>query len=295
MSLMPNLEVYFNASLKPYNTFRIGGIAKYIFVVHDIDTLYKVCIYCKTHNIQYKVIGLGANLLFDEEGYDGAIIINRSERISRRKNYLSVSSGTTIASLINYALSHALGGLETFAGIPATLGGAITNNMGAHGAEIGDYITSVKCLNVRTNEIITLRKRDCEFRYRHSIFKTNKYIILSATLRLEPDDKIKIRERMVTYLKKKLDTQPINKHSAGSVFLRSTLIPAKVIDELGLKGLRVGGAEVSRKHAGFIINTGKATSSDVLELIERINLLVYYRYSVIFTPELEYVKSKDNC
>lgn len=286
----PNVEIYYNASLKPYNTFRIGGIAKYIFVTYDTDSLYKICLYCKSHNIQYKVIGLGSNLLFDDKGYNGAIIVNRSERISRRKNYITASSGINIASLITYALSHSLSGLETFAGIPATLGGAITNNMGAHGAEISDIITSVKCFDMSTNKIITLRKRDCEFDYRHSIFKSSKHIILSATLKLKPDEKIKIRERMLSYLKKKLGTQPINKHSAGSVFLRSNLIPAKVIDELGLKGHHNGGAMISKKHAGFIVNTGKATARDVIMLINDINKIVYNKYLLTFKTEIEYVK-----
>ncbi len=288
---LPNLEVYFNASIKPYNTFRIGGKAKYLFIVYDIDCLVKICRHCIIHKIKYKVIGLGANLLFDDKGYDGAIIVNRSEHISKHNNYLTVSSGTSIANLINYATAHNLSGLESFAGIPATLGGAITNNMGAHGVDIGNMITRVKCLDRHNpDKIVILKNKDCDFHYRHSVFKTNRYIILSATLRLVNNDKSTIMNRIKTYLDKKLSTQPVGNASAGSVFLRSSVIPAKVIDELGLKGHNIGGAKVSEKHAGFIINTGRATAHDVLALINYINSLVYDNYLLTLTTEIEYVE-----
>lgn len=287
---MPNIEVYFNENLKKYNTFHIGGKAKYLLVVYNENLLHKVCYECKTHNIHYKVIGLGSNLLFDDEGYNGAIIVNRSEKIYKQKNTITVSSGTTIASLINYATTHSLSGLEPFAGIPSTLGGAITNNMGAHGYEISDFIISIKCCEKNNpNTILTLKNKDCDFKYRNSIFKSNKYIILSATLRLNRGNINDIRNKTQEYLKLKLNTQPLNKQSAGSVFLRSNLIPALVIDNLGLKGYSIGDAQISKKHAGFIINKGRAKAKDVLKLIEYINMSVFDRYCTTFIPEIEYV------
>ncbi len=288
---MKKVDLYSNADLRQYNTFHIGGKAKYLFVVYDTQALQTVCFICKTCNIKFLVIGNGSNMLFDDDGYSGAIIVNRAKKINRRKNILYVASGTNINNVINYATKNGLSGLECFAGIPATIGGAIYNNMGAFESEIGNLIKSITCYDTDTNKIIKLRKKDCDFSYRNSIFKSKNYVILSAELMLNIEDKNKIKELTKTYLTRKLTTQPISEYSAGSVFKRKeNLIPAKIIDELGLKGLTIGGASVSKKHSGFIINNNNATAKDVLYLIETINKIILDKYSTIFQLEIEYIK-----
>ena len=287
---MKKYEVYYNHSVKEFNTFRIGGKAKYLVIVYDIDTLHRVCIDCCTHNIKYKVIGLGANLLFADSDYDGAIIVNRSDSVRTDKDTIIADSGVAMAGLINFATEHSLSGLENFVGIPSTLGGAIVNNLGSNG-EISELIESVVCFKRNSpTELITLQQGECQFKYRDSIFKGNEYVIISATLRLKSDIYHEIKKRTIAFLHKKLSTQPLNEYSAGSVFKRCHLIPSKIIDGLGLKGYTIGGAQVSNKHAGFIINTGSASAQDVLNLVKHINSMVYDKYGITFSPEIELVE-----
>ena len=291
--IVAKYEIFYDHDLKDFNTFKIGGKAKYIVIVYNNETLYRVCNDCVTHNIKYKVIGLGANLLFDDNGYNGAIIINKCDEIHVYNNYIVADSGATIASLIDIAYKDSLSGLEKFAGIPSTLGGAIANNLGSNG-EISEYIQSVECFAYNNpKEKIIMNNSECHFAYRDSIFKSQEYVIVSARLRLTPDIPQSIKERTIEYLHKKLSTQPLDKRSAGSVFKRSDLIPSKIIDDLKLKGYSIGGAQVSTKHAGFIINAGNASSHDVLALIDYINSIVYTHYGKKFLTEIEYVGDKN--
>lgn len=294
-----HIEIYQNKSLKNFCTFKIGGIAKLLFVVYSIKQLKQSIRYCLNNKLKFKVIGCGANLLFDDKGFDGAIIVNRSSRCFLIANKIWVESGLSIAKLINKSANKGLSGIEFFAGIPSTLGGAIVNNLGAWNHEISSCISSVYGFFAKTNKnnkafkTVKLAKKQCGFGYRTSRFKDKdftNFIITKIKLKLEKSSKSLILDNIKTVLNKKCCSQPTDKPSAGSIFKRTDVIPAKLIDDAGLKGTKIGDAEISTKHAGFIINLGKATSKDVKDLITHIQNIIYAKYSATLTREIEYVE-----
>lgn len=323
------MEKYVCKSLKQFCTFKIGGNAKWIFVAHSLRQLKQSAAWCMQNNTKFKVIGLGANLLFDDDGFDGAIIVNKAKNVKFFGKTVVATSGTTVAELINHTKQKSLSGLEYFAGIPSTLGGALTNNLGAWGQEIahlvvwvkGFYVNKNNCIsqtqkspNANKNEYknarkyanntlsnnttqkikfktIKLKQNQCKFEYRNSTFKAKQnFIITNAKLRLKRENKATIQTNLTTALSKKAATQPIDKPNAGSIFKRTHILPAKLIDECGLKGKSVGEAQVSTKHAGFIVNLGNATSQDVKTLIKQIEDEIYLKYCATLEPEIEFVQ-----
>lgn len=286
-----NFEVLNNVSLKDFCTFHIGGSAKFLCIAKSNTQLIEVCNYCKTHNIRYKIIGLGANLLFDDLGFDGMIIVNKSNKILFRKLAVYVDAGVNVTSLIMTCYARSLCGFECLAGIPSTIGGAVVNSLGAFNTTLSDFVEYVECYNKSNlNKKLRLTNKQCKFGYRTSIFKNGDYIISRVKLRLIQDDKTLIQQRIADSIEKKKTTQPLDYPSAGSVFKRGKIIPAKAIDELGLKGTKIGGAEISIKHAGFIINTHSATSEDVKQLISLIQDKVKSTYNENLEIEIEFVK-----
>ncbi len=290
MFLMYSFKFLNYVELKDYCTFHIGGKAKFLYVAEDTQNLIEVCSYCKTHNIKYKVVGLGANLLFDDLGYDGAIIVNKTKEIEFSENTVIANSGVNVTNLIMKCYMRSLSGIENLAGIPSTIGGAVINSLGAFDTNFSDFIESVECYhkNNLTKKLI-LTHDECKFAYRSSLFKNDEYIITNVRLKLSNDDKQNIKKRIDFAIKKKSATQPLDCYSAGSVFKRGNIIPAKIIDDLGLKGTRIGGAEISTKHAGFIVNTHSSTSKDVKELIKFIQHKVYEQHKEKLEPEIEIV------
>ena len=286
------VEIYKNKPLKELCTFKIGGNAKLVFVCYSKADLLNVCEYCNNKNIKFKIIGFGANLLFDDNGFDGAIIVNKSNKITFKNNSIYAETGINIGNLINKCYTRSLSGLENFAGIPSTLGGAIVNNLGAFNSEISNFIEYVEAYKKEDlSKSYKFSKLDCNFEYRNSIFKGNdNFIITKVKLSLKPEEKSLIKAKITETISKKSSTQPLNSPSAGSIFKRSNIIPARVIDELGLKGLSIGDAQISLKHSGFIINTGNATCKDVKNLIEIIKKEVYLTYGEILEEEIEFVK-----
>lgn len=278
-------------SLKDFCTFRIGGKAKFLFVANTNSELINVCLFAKAHNIKYKIIGLGANLLFDDLGYDGLIIVNKTNEILFRKNAVYCSSGVNVTNLIMKCYLRSLCGFECLSGIPSTVGGAVVNSLGAFGTNFCDFVEYVECYHKNDlTKKLKLNRDECKFSYRTSLFKNGEYIITKVKLKLNVEDKNLIKQRIDEAIKKKTETQPLGVASAGSVFKRSDIIPAKVIDELGLKGTKIGGAEISIKHAGFIINTTNATSEDVKELIKLIQEKVKSATNEEIEPEIEFVE-----
>lgn len=297
-SMKKQIEIYHNKSLKDFCTFKIGGSAKLLFVVYSIRQLKFSIRYCLNNKLKFKVIGCGANLLFDDNGFDGAIIVNRCSRCFLISNRILVESGLSIVELINISANKGLSGIEFFAGIPSTLGGAIVNNLGAWNHEISSCVISVYGFFAKTNKnnkafkTVKLAKKLCGFSYRTSRFKDKdftNFIITKIKLKLKKSSKSLILDNIKTVLNKKCWSQPTDKPSAGSIFKRTDVIPAKLIDDAGLKGTKIGDAEISTKHAGFIINLGKATSKDVKDLITHIQNKIYAKNSATLTREIEYV------
>ncbi len=288
---MDKFEFETNVDLKDFSTFHIGGSAKFLFVATDTASLINVCLYAKTHNIKYKIIGLGANLLFDDLGYDGLIIVNKTNKILFRKNNVYVSAGVNVTNLIMKCYLRSLCGFEKLAGIPSTVGGAVVNSLGAFDTNFSDYVEYVECYHKSDlTKKLKLSHKDCKFGYRTSLFKPGEYIITRVKLKLKQDNQTLIQKRIKEAIEKKKATQPLGQYSAGSVFKRTNIIPAKVIDELGLKGTKIGGAEISTKHAGFIINSHSATCEDVKQLISLIQEKVKSATNEDLTPEIEFVE-----
>lgn len=280
-----------NEELKKYCTFHIGGIAKKVVIVFSNKQLIDSVKTCVKNNEKFKVIGLGANLLFSSKGYAGTIIVNRAKYLKFLNTHAYASSGLTISELINKCLKKGLSNLEKLSGIPSTIGGAITNNLGSFGVEICDFVECVYCFKLPDLKTkLTLNKSQCGFSYRNSIFKDNSYIIIGAKFSLKEENIEEIRKAINSTLRKKCESQPTNEFSAGSVFKRTDIIPAKIIDELELKGTKIGDAEISKKHAGFIINKGNASSNDVLKLIELIKNKVKEKYNSTLELEIEIVE-----
>ena len=279
-----------NVALENFSTFRIGGNADHLFVVHDAQSLYNVCLWCYTHNIKFKVVGLCSNLVFDDEGYRGAIIVNRTNEIKFDETGATVDAGVHLTNLIQKSFLRGLGGFECLSGIPSTVGGAITNNAGAFGCTFGDFVESVECYRTHLPlNPITLSHEQCKFDYRNSVFKTNNFIITKAKIKLEEKDKNLIKATIARSIQQKQNTQPLYLPSAGSVFKRGKIIPAQIIDKLGLKGYRIGDAQVSTKHAGFIVNLGSAKSEDVKRLVEKLKTEIFHYTGEHVAEEIEFV------
>ncbi len=288
-SNISNIEIYHNENLRKYCTFRIGGDARYVVIVRSQPDLLSVLNACIQHDIRHKIIGRGANLLFDDDGYDGVIIVNRCENISFDSNRVTVDGGYNVSALNNACLNEKLQGAEFCFGVPSTVAGAIHNNLGCFGQEFGALVESVKIFD--KYNVFDINSTKCDFQYRHSAFMQNDWCILSAVLYMEKGEKSQIQAKMTQNISKKAKSQPLDMPSAGSVFKRDKdYLPAKMIDDLGLKGYHVGDAMVSTKHAGFIVNVGEATSRDVRQLIDYVQEQILMNYQVLLTPEIEYVK-----
>ena len=304
---MKKIEVYKNAPLKKVCTFNIGGNANFLFKTHSNYAIKKVIKYCCMHNIKYKVIGCGANLLFDDLGYNGAIIVNNAKQFKIKGEHIVANAGIKMAELIDIAKRNNLSGLEAFAGIPSTLGGAVFNNLSAWGHELANLVVYVKGFyvppkkadiasykaskntSIKYFKTYTLSNKDCKFKYRGSVFSGGNFIITQAKLKLNKSNKTEIEQNIKTALTKKQTAQPLGYPNAGSVFKRTDILPAKLIDEAGLKGTKIGGAQISTKHAGFIVNIGNATSKDVKALVAKIEEVIYIKFSATLEREIEYV------
>lgn len=295
------MQIIENEPLYKHSTFRIGGNANVAYFPENKEEFCNLISSLKEKNERYIVVGNGSNILFDDEGYDGAVIFTKS---LKNVEYIRKGETVTIKSECGKMLSelsfeacrkHALTGLEFAYGIPGTVGGAVYMNAGAYGGEISYVLTSSEVYDVQNGKIITLSKEDHKLSYRHSVFFENKdFILLNSSFELHIGGIELISKSMENNMNSRREKQPLEYPSAGSAFKRPEgYFAAKLIDDAGLKGLNVGGASVSEKHAGFIINKGNAKSIDVLELIKKIQDEVYNKYSVLLTPEIIHVKYKE--
>ncbi|MBQ7798014.1 MAG: UDP-N-acetylmuramate dehydrogenase [Clostridia bacterium] len=286
-SKINNITLLKNEPLCNHCSFRVGGNAKYFISAHNIDAILDTIYTCSQHSIQYKILGGGSNMLFDDFGYSGVIVKYDNNFKQIKNNILYASSGNSISELIEYTQQYNVGGLEFAIGVPALLGGAITNNLGAYNNDVSSYITQVTIL--RNNYIVYLSKDDCNFSYHSSNLQNSNSIILGATFNLPSQDKHITRTNALKYFNKRKTSQPLHLPNAGSIFKRTNdIIPAKLIDETHLKGLTIGNAQVSPKHAGFIVNLGNAKCSDILKLIELIKNKIYEKYKTNLQLEIEY-------
>lgn len=280
-----------NQSLRQHNTFRTGGMAKYFTEPLNTEDILEAIRFAKENRLKYMIVGNGSNLLFSDEGYDGLIIkTSKLKGIERDGETLKVYSGELTPSVGAFAARNGLTGFEPLSGIPGSIGGGIYMNCGAYGTEIGNLISKV-CFLYTDGEIKIFDRSELDFSYRSSSFQHMDGVILWAELKLSEGDRSQIDEHMKDYAQRRKDKQPLEYPSAGSTFKRPEgHFAAKLIDDCGLKGLSVGGAEVSEKHAGFIINKKDATTKDIIELIEKVRKIVFEKTGVTLECEVKVVE-----
>lgn len=284
-------KVLENCSLKQYTTYRAGGIADYIVFPESIEQLKNLMLYLKEKNIKHKVVGYGSNLLFSDDGYRGVLIkLDALHTCEFYGTKVVVGAGYPLMKLAIKAAKLGLTGLEFAAGIPGTIGGAIYMNAGAYKSDMGYIVSEIKVLTPELT-VKTMYNRELEFHYRTSFLQTHPgYICLEATLILTKGTEAAIRSVMEDRKKRRLMTQPLEYPSAGSVFRNPEGVAAgKLIEDCGLKGMRIGGAEVSRKHANFIINVDHANANDIRKLILTVQDTVWKKKKIKLKCEQEFV------
>ena len=287
---IPKEKILKNEIMSKHTSFKVGGPVDLFITVETIEQLKDTIKILKHQNIEYKVIGNGSNLLVKDEGYRGAIIKPSFNSIEIKEDIVEVGAGVKNGMLAQKLLQKELTGFEFAAGIPGTIGGAMVMNAGAHGREMKDIVDAVTYYNCENDEIETIKKEECNFEYRNSKFKNSNVIIIKAILKLQKGNSIEIKQKMDEYKQFRIEKQPIEYPSAGSTFKRGAdFITAKLIDEAGLKGYTIGGAQVSEKHAGFIINKNNATATDIINLIEEVQKIVYEKFNKKIELEIEII------
>lgn len=288
LSLFEPEQIRTNEPLKNHTTFKIGGPADIMVLpasIADVERAVKTCI---ENKIPFLVMGQGSNLLVKDGGYRG-VIIKIGANLKKylvQEDTIYAEAGVRLSELARAAAAHSLSGLEFAEGIPGSLGGAIVMNAGAYDSEMKNVLVSVQAMNTRgETESLPLEKLDMS--YRKSIFQHNGSIVLSAVIRLKRGEKEVIQSMMRDFSRRRREKQPLEYPSAGSVFRRPEgIYVGPLIEKMGLKGYSVGDAQISEKHAGFIINKGNATAADVIKLIQFIQESASKTYGIQLTPEI---------
>lgn len=281
-----------NEPLSKHTSFKIGGNAQMFVSVETVKQLQGVLKCCKEHDIPLFILGKGSNLLISDDGMKGVVLTLDGEfkDISIEENKITAGAGANLSRLCTFALNNSLSGLEFAYGIPGSVGGAAYMNAGAYGGEMKDVVTFVTHITP-DGEVVTLNASCLEFAYRHSVYKTNDNIILFVTFELREDSADDIKARMDDFMTRRKTKQPLEFPSAGSVFKRPQgNFAGTLIEQCGLKGKTIGGAQVSEKHAGFIINIGEATCKDVLDLVEFVQNTVKEETGYFLEREIIYIK-----
>ncbi len=284
--------VYENEPMSKHTTFRIGGPADLFLTPERIEEVAAICSLLRREEIPYIVLGNGSNVLVGDKGIRGVVIQlgNRFAKCEADGNSLKAYAGIKLSRLAGVAWEHGLTGLEFAAGIPGTFGGALFMNAGAYDGEMSHVVKEVAYLDAE-GIVQTVSKEACEFGYRTSIFSRNPdLIVLGGTVTLETGNREEIRAKMDDLADRRVSKQPLHLPSAGSTFKRPAgHFAGKLIQDAGLMGFRVGGASVSEKHAGFVVNDGGATARDVRMLMEEVQNRVYQAYGVMLEPEVRFL------
>ncbi len=279
-------QIAFDEPMARHTTFRIGGPADAFIKVNNCDRLPELLNILNNNSVPITVIGAGSNLLISDSGIEGAVLYICDDRFIVNGNTFTAYSGLKLYKMCQILKQNSLSNAEFAFGIPGTVGGAVYMNAGAYGGEIAQIIVSCKSVT-REGKIIERTANQLELGYRTSIFKQNDEIIVSATFRLTNDNQSEIEAKMNDFLERRRTKQPLEFPSAGSTFKRPAgYYAGALIEECGLKGFSVGDAEVSKKHAGFVINKGNASCSDVLKLIESVKEKVLTEKGVLLEPEV---------
>ena len=282
-------RVYVDEPMKKHTTFRVGGPADYFVVPKTKEEVKDIVALCREFDMPYYVLGNGSNLLVGDKGYRGVIIqiYKEMNHIQVEGDRMKVQAGALLSKIGSAAFEAGLTGFEFAAGIPGTMGGAVVMNAGAYGGEMKDVLFSVTVLTPE-GEVLTLSNKELELGYRTSIVAKKNYIVLEVTLALQKGEKDAIKARMDELRIQRTTKQPLEYPSAGSTFKRPEgYFAGKLIQDAGLRGFQVGGAQVSEKHCGFVINKENATAADVLELMRQVSAIVKEKFGVELELEVK--------
>ncbi len=286
------MQILEQEPLSAHTTFRIGGAASYYAIPNSIEEIEEAIAFAKGKSLPFMTIGRGSNLLFADEGYPGVIIEigHGMEEIAINDNgNVRAQAGVSLSTLASAVARQSLTGLEFAGGIPGTLGGAVTMNAGAYGGEMKDGIVNATVLDSE-GRIQTLTKEELELGYRSSVIQKKNYIVVGAEFQLEKGKKEEILARMKELNAQRREKQPLEYPSAGSTFKRPEgYFAGKLIQDAGLRGYRVGDAQVSEKHCGFVVNRGNATAEDVKQLIQEVQKKVLDMFGVVLETEVKIV------
>ncbi len=282
--------IHVQEPMSRHTTFRVGGPAD-VLVTPDRDRIAAIIKLCRSENVPYTLIGNGSNLLVSDKGVRGVVIEmgEHAGEITVTQNEITAQAGALLSKIANTAAKEGLTGMEFAAGIPGSLGGAVVMNAGAYGGEMKDILVSAVVLD-ENGEEKTLSADELELRYRHSCIPEKHYIVLEATIRLQSGDEQEIRLKMKELSEQRQEKQPLQYPSAGSTFKRPEgYFAGKLIMDAGLRGYTVGGAQVSEKHCGFVINKGDATAEDICKLMQDVSEKVQEQFGVVLEPEVKQI------
>ncbi|MBP3464188.1 MAG: UDP-N-acetylmuramate dehydrogenase [Clostridia bacterium] len=275
---IPEENIHVNESMSKHTSFKVGGVADYYIEVNDVAQLIYILKLAKKMKMKTFILGNGTNVIIKDSGFRGIIIKINFTHLNIEKGKIVAGAGVPVALLSNFAYRNGIKGYEFLSGIPGTVGGAVKMNAGAYKSEIKDILVNTTYLDEKYN-IVKIENKEHEFSYRNSIFFKKNWIIIGSTFKIEKGDiaEIKAKRNEMSNLRK--EKQPLELPNAGSIFKRSgDDIPAMLIDKAGLKGYKIGGAQISEKHAGFIVNTGDAKAKDILDLIKYTKEVIKKKY-----------------
>lgn len=281
-------QILTNVPMKEHTSMRVGGAADIMVLPSSTREIIEIKNYLQKSGVSHYVMGNGTNLIVSDTGYKGVIIkiSDNYSDIAADRDEITAQAGAYIVAVSNLALKNSLAGLEFAAGIPGTVGGAVAMNAGAYDGEMKDVVSETLCIN-EAGEEIAIRGEEHEFGYRTSRIQKERLVVLEVKMKLEKGDPLEISEKMRSFNQRRREKQPLNLPSAGSVFKRPEgFFAGKLIQDAGLSGFRIGGAQVSEKHCGFIVNTGGATASDIIDLVRHIQETVYRKAGVMLEPEV---------
>ena len=283
-----NVKTLENERFAHHTTMGVGGLARLMGFPDSIEEIQEMLRFAQSENLPVFVLGSGSNLIVSDDGFDG-VVINLSKsfkNIKQENGKIIAESGALLSKFIRFCLENSYSGAEKLIGIPGTLGGAIKMNAGAFGQEISDYLTKISVLNQR-GEIGVLSKNEMDFSYRQSSIQD---IIIGAEFQFPKSDSDKIRESIAEISAKRKASQPINFRSSGCIFKNPGEKSAGLlIDQAGLKGMRIGGAQISEKHANFFVNVGESTAQDFYQLMCEVREIVYGKYKISLIPEVKFL------
>lgn len=286
------MKVWHNAPMAKHTTFKVGGPCDLLVQPETEEELIEAVVRCRKAGTPYYIIGNGSNLLVRDAGIRGTVIVisntmSAIQPVAGEKYCLRAQAGVLLSKLAKTAYQMELSGLEFASGIPGTLGGGVFMNAGAYGGELSQVIVQTRYYDQNANRVMTLTNAEQDFSYRHSVFQENNGIILESTLQLQPGDMGEMKAKMDDFSMRRKSKQPLEYPSAGSTFKRPEgYFAGKLIEDAGLKGYTVGGAQVSEKHCGFVINCGNATASDILQVIDHVKQEVLRQFGVELEEEV---------